>query len=305
MKKVLLATDGSEPALQAARFVARLPHDGQLELIVVTAVFVSGREKTLLDSDWIAACLAQERKQADQAYKSVVEMFEGANVSLRQVVREGLPAETIVQVANEVRPDLVVIGATGHSAIARVLLGSTSDYIATHAPCSTLVVRPNQASTQNHPLQVTIGYDETGPAQAALEEFAEFRWGSSTKVDVVTVATTPALQALAGGKSEDDQRLTQHAVDDAAQQIREVAPNAIGRIVNGDHVGEGLVKFVESNRADLLIVGETPRTRLNRMLMGSMTRFVLRHAPCSVWITRNRMIEGVKKRTSKSTVASQ
>ena len=58
------------------------------------------------------------------------------------------------------KADLVVIGAKGHSQIDRILLGSTSDYVATHSHCSVLVVRPTGLSeAPQKTLKVAVAYD--------------------------------------------------------------------------------------------------------------------------------------------------
>ncbi|MCM2369858.1 universal stress protein [Aporhodopirellula aestuarii] len=298
MKSILLATDGSSVANDAARFLAHLPHDEKIELTVVTALYVPGTQKTYVVGDWYKSCLARERERAAHAFASVEEMFSGANVQLKHIVREGQPAETIVAVAREIKPELVVVGATGHSGIARVLLGSTSDYVATHAPCSVLVIRPTGAVEGIHPLRVVIGYEGSGPSRAALEEFAEFDWGPECNVRLVSVVYPARFyDAPPPEVSKED-------VVRAAEELHEVAPKAKGCMIESDHVGEGLVRFAESHEVDLMVVGETPRTRLGRVLMGSLTRFVLRHAPCSVWITRNRMIHGVNKKEMQQSGAS-
>jgi nucleotide-binding universal stress UspA family protein len=77
------------------------------------------------------------------------------------------------------------------------------------------------------------------------------------------------------------------AVKQATDQLRDVAPSAKSHLVECDHIGEGLVLFAEQHDCDLIVVGDTPHTVLGRVLLGSVSRFVLRHAPCSVWITRN------------------
>lgn len=289
MKKILLATDNSEPSLQAARFLAHLPHDETIELTIVSALFVPGTSDSYLVGDWIETCLAHERESAKRAYAEIVSIFEGADVKLRHVVRKGSPAETIVAIAKDEKPELVIIGATGHSAVARMLLGSTSDYVATHAPCSVLIVRPTEALTEHNRLRIAIGYEQSGPAEAALEEFTEFGWAGQTDVRVVSVTYEPGFYDVPHeGPSKD-------FVEKVAERLRHVAPKVIGRLIHSDHVGEGLVHYLEANNVDMVVVGETPRSRLGRVLMGSMTRYVLRHAPCSVWITRNRMIHGVEK----------
>lgn len=58
------------------------------------------------------------------------------------IIRTGsAKRELIKQVIPEVKPDLIVLGATGTNALERVLVGSVSEYIIRHAPCDVLVVR--------------------------------------------------------------------------------------------------------------------------------------------------------------------
>ncbi len=113
MKKIMLATDASSAATHAAEFLAHLPHDETLELVVVSALYVPGSERTYLVGDWIETCLAQERKNADRAFAHIQKVFAGANVKLVHVVREGHPGETIVNMACELKPEL--LGVQSHS----------------------------------------------------------------------------------------------------------------------------------------------------------------------------------------------
>jgi nucleotide-binding universal stress UspA family protein len=54
----------------------------------------------------------------------------------------GRPEYAILEAAGRERSDLVVVGSRGRSGVARVLLGSVSEYVATHGHCSVPVVRP-------------------------------------------------------------------------------------------------------------------------------------------------------------------
>jgi len=77
------------------------------------------------------------------------------------------------------------------------------------------------------------------------------------------------------------------SVGAAADRLRQVAPHTTSHLIECDHVGEGLINFVEENGSDLMVVGETPHNALGRIVLGSVSRFALRHAPCSVWISRD------------------
>ena len=104
--------------------------------------------------------------------------------------------------------------------------------------------------------------------------------------------------------SEDAKNAAAAAVKKATEKLRVAAPNAEAHLIESDHIGEGLVEFVEDKKCDLVVVGETPHSLLGRVVLGSVSRFVLRHAPCSVWITRNRVHAGEQNENVVSSAAS-
>src|SRR6056297_318706 len=149
MQKVLLATDGSSYAENATWLLSHLPHAENLEVIVLTVLQAPDVHFAYPTTNWISECMERERGEAVAAFATVKEMFQGANVTLQHFIREGHRAATIVDVAEEQEVDVIVMGARGHSAVDRILLGSTSDYVATQAPCSVLVVRPPKLAKEN------------------------------------------------------------------------------------------------------------------------------------------------------------
>lgn len=300
MKTILLANDGSEPALHAAEFLAQLPHDEAIELIVVSVLYMPGSEKAFLVGDWIETRLAQQRRNTDLAYAKIKNMFAGDNVSLSQLVCEGHPAETLIAMARELRAELMVIGATGHSAITRKLLGSTSDYIVNHAPCSVLVARPTQSIGSKQPLRVAIEFEKADPAQGGLEGLTEFVCGTNPEIHRVAVFSVNRDSAPAGLAGMQDR--FQKATHPHCDTERVVQP----QFVLAGHVGKGLVRYATEHDCDIFVVGESPRKRGSGKSIGSKTKFVLRHAPCSVLINRNRVIRGLKrKKKAKSKVKSK
>ncbi len=289
MKNILLATDGSDAAQSAARFLAHLPHEDKIELIVVSVLTPPYSPMMTLQTEWIQTCLEQDRERALEAFAEISSLFEGANASVEHVVVEGHAGESICRLAKSRGCDLVVVGATGHSLVSRILLGSTSDFVATQACCSVLVVRPIDRSQSVHPLRIALGYEDTVPARAAIEEISEIKWGTQVEFHLVIVSYAVGLLA-----SEQIQALRAN-VRDAALSLGASGFNAHPHLVENDHLGEGLVKYAEEHGCDIFVVGETLRSDLGRILMGSTSRYVLRHVPCSVWITRNRINHELKK----------
>ncbi len=296
MKKVLLAVDGSKFANDAAALVAQLPLREQLEIIVLTVLDDLAVVHGYATLKSMQELIEHERQDADAAFQNIKAMFAGTNAQLTGMVVTGHRGETIVEVAKQHQVQWVVVGARGHSMLSRLILGSTSDYVATHAHCSVLVVRPTDYEPANRELRVTIGYEDSGPAQAALEEFLEFPWGDQPEVNLVNVVSY--MTGLLNEVVPDPEPLciaAREVVERAIEPLRAAVPSATGHVIASDHAGDGLVRFAEQHHSDLIVVGETHRTSLGRFLLGSFSRYVLRHAPCSVWICRNRTIQGFDK----------
>src|SRR5262245_2313178 len=68
-------------------------------------------------------------------------MFEKAGFAVEMHTREGDPAQTILDVADEQKADLIVVGARGTTGLRRFMLGSVSGKLSHHAPSSLLIVR--------------------------------------------------------------------------------------------------------------------------------------------------------------------
>ncbi|MEM6366655.1 MAG: universal stress protein [Planctomycetota bacterium] len=296
VQNVLLALDGSAASIEAAELLAHLPRTQRQRLTILTVVQRPFVHSSYATGELLDKAYQRDRELAFETYAKVREIFEGANVEIEHKIGAGPIAETIVEMADETDADLLVIGARGHSTITRLLLGSISDYVATHAPCSTLVVRSTGLKESARPLRLGLAYIDSGASVAALQEIGEFPWRTGSEFHLITVQTY--LSDFIGERIiEDAPELANHyreVLATAKQALVKSAPNAQSHLIRSDHVGEGLVSFAQEHELDIMVVGENKRTALGRLFLGSTSRFVLRHAPCSVWITRNRVIENDK-----------
>lgn len=146
--KILLATDGTKYADAAAQMLNKLNlGDGDevkivsvVDMAVPLAVDVYGGylpdttelEKIAKENATKALAEAAERLKAGLGSKSVVITTE---------VLFGSPESRIVETAEETGTDLIVMGSHGYKSWERLLLGSVSNSVVHHAPCSVMVVR--------------------------------------------------------------------------------------------------------------------------------------------------------------------
>lgn len=151
MTHVLVATDGSEQSLKAARYLRSLLDPASLERVSVIAV-VRPLAAVPFASDFgeeeHAARQADDdptnysfHQAAQEAVERVAEELRDATPQVDAIVRAGMPADQIVRAADELEADLIVIGGRGKGAMEAIVLGSVAYRVLHHAPCPVLVTR--------------------------------------------------------------------------------------------------------------------------------------------------------------------
>jgi|YNPNPStandDraft_1061719.scaffolds.fasta_scaffold01453_13 nucleotide-binding universal stress UspA family protein len=138
-RRILIAYDGSEGAAKGLRAGIRLAKIHQAELCALAVDEKEPRWSGTMDK------VQEEKNLADQHYGRILKWAEGLargdGVDLQTMVRPGHPAKTIVEVAKEGKFDLIVMGHSGLSGVWARFLGTTTEKVSRHAPCSVLIVR--------------------------------------------------------------------------------------------------------------------------------------------------------------------
>jgi universal stress protein E len=131
---ILCGVDGSASSIETAGLAARIAvaSGAELRLQNVVPVFEGDEREWTLDDDEPDPIEIESAAQVARA--------AGARPIRERAL--GRPEYAILEAAGRERSDLVVVGSRGLVGVARVLLGSVSEYVATHAHCSVLVVRP-------------------------------------------------------------------------------------------------------------------------------------------------------------------
>jgi nucleotide-binding universal stress UspA family protein len=289
--KVLIATDGSTHAMHAAEFLSRLPHRDPLELTIVTSIVYPNLHPADAVTMWPPEIWEQLRESADEAVERVQRLFDGADATVEKEVLEGHAGQTIVDKAVAIGAELIVLGAKGHSSVERIMLGSVSDYVANHARCGVMVIRPPAGASGPSRLSTTIAYDGSQRSERAIDQFTQFGWGHTTQTHVLTIVPIVRFfgrDVLPDNVLHRDEQLAiaSKAVKHAADRLESTHADISTHVVEAAHLGEGIVDFSEQNGGGLIVVGATGFSGISRLLMGSVSQYVLRHAQCSVWIAR-------------------
>ena len=307
--KILIAYDGSECADAALDDLRRAGLPANADALVVSVIESwlpppppSGYEileavEENLSSDNLAAkreseILSQARELATKAARRIHSAFP--NWKLRTEAYYGSPASELLAKADEWKPNLIVVGSHGRSAIGRFVLGSVSHKIVTEARCSVRIARAH-AKRRASRLRLIVGVDGSACAEAAVREVAKRKWPVNLEVRLVAVYDTvdPTLlgafiRAVVEWTVDENKKALERAsqVASALAKVltKKFSTSSVARQGNPKRV---LVEEAERWKADCIFVGASGLSRVDRFLLGSVSAAVAARSHCSVEVVRD------------------
>jgi nucleotide-binding universal stress UspA family protein len=293
--RLMLAYDGSSGAEAARDLLSHLPLPIGSAITVVTAL---EKGPDLYGAPEFGATPTNASEAGDLLLSDLQAMLRDAAKPLRtpdrrvdtRVVR-GRPASSLIDEAQALQPDLIVVGSRGHGPLTSMLLGSVSAEIVDHAPCPVLVAR--------HPAvhRLIVGADGSTSAERALAMLRRWPIFAGLPATVVTVA--PPVMGWGGGigrtflsdwnEPRDPQATDRRSHADIGQRavcsLQGSGISATSEVREGD-AADQLIRAAEVDDAELIIVGSRGLSALPRSVLGSVAHKVLLHASQSVLVVR-------------------
>ena len=286
--RIILGTDGSPAAEIAGRLVAERTWPTGTRVSVVSVA------RPLVDLSGMAA-VASDRAGADGAgaqtiAEGMTDTLRAAGLTADADVAVGEPAAVLMERADVLMADLIVVGNRGRGPIASAVLGSVSASLVDHAPCPVLVAR---APSLSRMLMATDGTQSSMSIPRVLDA-----WGPAFRglpVEVVSVAervdfVTPwVAEPERDGEVVDHERIAAEVADELMALGWHAA--AIARV---GEPGREIVKAGDEWHADLIVTGSRGIGTLRRILAGSVAHDVLLHAHSSVLVVRGGVPSAVR-----------
>jgi len=267
IQTVLFPTDGSATA-ESARSVAEQFADrygAELHILQVEIIPPAG----------------------DLRYDAVPEPFEAdgpdGNASVIEVRRRHpVSADAIVDYADEVDADLIVMGTHGRSGVNRLTLGSTAERVLRLAPCPVITIGPEANTEAAGPVLVPLVFESA--SDSALETalaLAESRGTRLVAVHVIEPIDIPSPYGLvvAGFSPVELKDRVRQTVE------RWVSAHAEGPVPIEVDIREGsasiqILEAAQAHGASLIVQSSHGRRGLSRWLLGSVAEAVARRASC-------------------------
>jgi nucleotide-binding universal stress UspA family protein len=141
---IVVGTDGSETAGSAVRQAIELAKMDGAKLDIVSAYEPISQERLRGESAELPGDVrhaVNPREDVNLTLDAAAGEAKQAGVEVQTYPREGDPADAILDVAEEIKADLIVVGNKGMTGAKRFLLGSVPNKISHHAPCGVWIVR--------------------------------------------------------------------------------------------------------------------------------------------------------------------
>jgi nucleotide-binding universal stress UspA family protein len=285
---IVCATDFSPLAGRAADVAAALAVRFKDTVRLVHVLQYSGLESNEI--------LQQLEKSARSSLLKEAQRLRMSGAAVEEVFSTGSIHEALITETQRQDVRLLLIGALGHKAAERWLLGSVAERAAESAPVPAIVLRhadPIEAWLNGtHPLNVFIAVDFTQASEASLHWARQLREMGHCNITVAHVDWPPQHYGAFGIRHPisfaENPEIVQRALE---AELNEMINTHLGGDLVKTIVQAGwgrtdahLIHLAQQGDADLIVVGARQRHGLERLGLGSVSRALLHHAASNIAI---------------------
>lgn len=288
-KTLLAATDfsprGGFAVERAARIAAH--HKARLEIVHVLQGLGSTPwwSESLRDDE--EEVLVRRSRAQLQELAGRLSGSHGIEVTTTQL--RGSVAPLLAAHAAKVHASLLVLGATGAGAVARRLLGSSTQAVLRSAAVPVLVVR-NRAGDDYRKLVFATDFSDA--SEAAISEGLALAPGANTvffsALDMSRHLTEPSLGLDELERATKLQEAREAVRDRLGTLAARMGHDGAGVVVRDGRASEELPLLVHEVGADLLCLGSEPHPALERWMLGSTSAHAVAEAECDVLVVPTR-----------------
>jgi nucleotide-binding universal stress UspA family protein len=290
--------DGSEYSQWGVRaletLAGREPEEVTLLHVVDPSVLRMGKSRNPVAEKRALAAMEKAGgillREAERSARVVLgQAATGPRTTFRRTLAHGPLAQTIARQSRRVKADLILMGSRGLSDIRGFLLGSISRQVASITHCSVFVVKQPIPQLR----RVILAVDDSKHSRAAARFLRSRLLPDSATTIILSSVERPvtdlAVRYLSKAQVAELERPVLERATKLVTTLRDeflTEGFAVDTDVQMNHVIGTIVKHVEADHADLLVIGSRDLTKSERLHLGSVSESLLRHAPCSVLIVR-------------------
>ncbi len=272
-EQILLAVDGSGRSREMMNMLLALPSMQNLQINVLHVI------PNLTNSEAIAEYRLAGEKIIEKEVKNLRLTAGNSTVSM---LKDGEPKDVVCRVAEELKPDLMIMGSRGMGRLQAILANSVSQYVFQLSDAPMLLIKDDVYIKTIRNIMVVV--DGSGSANNCLDLAIKIVSGAKD-VEI--------LLARVVKRKEDANASTDPALVEASAKLKRMNIPSRSFISSGD-VGKEVCKLADEANASMLMIGSPDRRPsiarslpdLDRLLGGSVSDYVRVNATVPVLLTR-------------------
>ncbi len=229
---------------------------------------------------------SQVRNSAARKLDEAAKTAAAEGVRARTHLTEGPNAQAIVELADKIEADLIVMGTRGLSGLKHVMLGSVAERTVRLAHCPVLTVKANHTGRLN-PQTIVVPIDFSGTSSHALE-LARDLARAAGPAHIVLVHACEVPIELAMYAPDHSAPFVEKLSEDASKRLASTLADLQDAGISAEYLllrgspDAVINRLAEERKADLIAMGTHGRTGLPHLALGSIAERVVRTAPCPV-----------------------
>lgn len=284
IKHILLPTDFSPCSDIATAYATALARKAgaKLTAVHVSLMYEEGTHFTRPASEH--EVLGEPEVRIRRRMEDQFSGFDMDDVTLETVQIRGLTvASTIADYAEKAHTDMIIMGTHGRRGFKRWLLGSVAEELVRTAPCPVFSIKEDWQIT---PLQkILVPIDFSLASRTALKNARAFADLLDAELQVLHVVQPPPYPDIYTYSSIDDffSEAKTKSLEVMSSLLSEEGPHApaTNYVVKG-HPAREILKFAETNDAQLILMAHLGISGISDRILGSVTEHVVRGAKCPV-----------------------
>ena len=282
IKRILCAVDGSVYSLHAPSQVLGLARSLNSRVIVVSVVPAYDGDLRLMGHKHI---LEDMRQPFEKALRSAGEMASSCGVKFESVLAEGEPHEEIVNLSEELKADVTVVGRRGgHHYLDLIPVGSVASRVIESCGNDVLII-PKAIVLETR--KILLAFDGSADSEKASQKAVALSIACGSELVIATVyevplegfALAPNLWAKISHKAA---RIQSSAVERAkAEGVARVES-----VLRHGHSAHELCDVAHKNDIGLIVMGARGMSGVRRVLMGRVLERVVSCSPAAVWVVK-------------------
>lgn len=289
-KKILCPVDFSDYSILALRYATALAKDNDAELIIYHSIPDLTPAISYLEGEFLLTVSDALLSNAKSTLDSWIKKFVDPDLEVEKVVGQGNPAESIIEISHKRRIDLLVMGTHGVTGYERFLMGSVTNRVLHKSSVPVLVV----SKTSHHfiyerdanPVQIKrivcpLDFDNNNLWTIGIALSFARKYNS----EMIFIHVINRKQ---NGNWRDLEKQAFLKLRSLAAPVVDEKIPAKFLVLSGDPA-ELILKTLDEENADLVIMGHHTRNPIEEIFLGSIARRVVTNSSRPILVARTLM----------------